>query len=199
MDESKRALRVAALSQRSSLSTPKYVSWSRLIQARVLESSFYRRAQAVAFYSSVQNEVSTDDIADHALRVGKKVFYPRFSPNQALFVLIQSAAELSPGTLGIREPSGETLLADHGDLDLLVLVPGLAFDIHGNRLGRGMGWYDRVLRSLGPRTTPVGLAYEFQMVDRVPTEPWDEKVKYIFTENRLIDCQRVPEQTTLVC
>ena len=196
MDESKHALRVAVLSQRQLLPTAKFEALSRTIQARVLGSSLYRFAQGIALYSAVQNEVSTDDIRDDALRLGKSVFFPRLEPNGSLvFVEIQSVGELTPGRFGIPEPRGQKLLAHHKDIDLLIVVPGVAFDPTGNRLGRGHGFYDRLLQSFGKRATTVGLAYELQLVSSVPVDSWDEKVRFIVTEDRLIDCLGVQEHT----
>jgi 5-formyltetrahydrofolate cyclo-ligase len=200
MHDSKTALRVAVLAQRNSLSNEKAESWSRSIQARVLEAPLYRSANAIALYSAVQNEAATEVLRDHSLHVGKRVFYPRLVPNRSLeLVEIESATELIPGKLGIPEPVSEQVLSHCDAVDLLLIVPGVAFDDHGNRLGRGHAWYDRVIRQWGSRATPVGLAYEFQVVDRVPVDPWDEKVLFLFTQERFIDCQRVPEQTKQVC
>jgi 5-formyltetrahydrofolate cyclo-ligase len=199
MYESKTALRVALSSQRNSLSIEKAELWSRSIQARLLETPLYRSANAIALYSSVQNEAATEKIRDHSLRSGKRVVYPRLLPNRGLeFVEIESATELAPGISGIAEPTGDKVLS-HGELDLLLIVPGVAFDPTGNRLGRGQAWYDRVIRQWGSRAIPVGLAYEFQVIDRVPVDPWDEKVLFISTQERFIDCQRMPEQTKQVC
>jgi 5-formyltetrahydrofolate cyclo-ligase len=195
MYESKTALRVALLSQRNSLSTEKADSWSRSIQARLLEAPLYQSASAIALYSSVQNEAATEKIRDHSLRSGKRVVYPRLVPNRSLeFVEIESATELVRGKTGIAEPVGDKVLSYSGELDLLLIVPGVAFDPKGNRLGRGQAWYDRVIRQWGSRATPVGLAYEFQIIDRVPVDPWDEKVLFISTQERFIDCQRMPKQ-----
>ena len=200
MYESKTALRAALLSQRSSLSTEKAESWSRLIQGRLLETPLYRSANAIALYSSVQNEAATEKIRDYSLRNGKRVVYPRLSPNRSLeLVEIESATELVRGKSGIAEPIGDNVLSHRGELNLLLVVPGVAFDSQGNRLGRGQAWYDRVIRQWGSRAAPVGLAYEFQIIDRVPVDPWDEKVLFISTQERFIDCQRIPEQTNEVC
>ena len=200
MYESKTALRVALLSQRNSLSTEKADSWSRSIQARLLETPLYQSASAIALYSSVQNEAATEKIRDHSLRSGKRVVYPRLVPNRSLeFVEIESATELVCGKLGIAEPVGDKVLSYSGELDLLLIVPGVAFDPKGNRLGRGQAWYDRVIRQWGSRATPVGLAYEFQIIERVPVDPWDEKVLFISTQERFIDCQRMLEQAKQVC
>ncbi len=199
MYESKTALRFALLSQRNSLSTEKAESWSRSIQARLLETPLYRSARAIALYSSLQNEVATEQIRDHSLRNGKRVVYPRLLPKRSLeFVEIESATEFVRGKSGIAEPIGDKGLS-HGEVDLLLIVPGVAFDAKGNRLGRGQAWYDHVIRQWGPRATPVGLAYEFQVIDHVPVDSWDEKVLFIATQERFIDCQRMPEQTKQVC
>jgi 5-formyltetrahydrofolate cyclo-ligase len=200
MYESKTALRVSLLSQRNSLSIEKAESWSGTIQARLIETSLFQSANAIALYSSVQNEAATEKIRDHALLSGKRVFYPRLVPSRSLeFVEIGSATELVRGKSGIAEPTGDKLLSRCGDLDLLLITPGVAFDAKGNRLGRGQAWYDRVIRQWGLRATPVGLAYEFQVIDRVPVDPWDQKVLFISTQERFIDCQRMPEQAKQVC
>ena len=199
MYESKTALRVALLSQRNSLSKEKAGAWSRSVQARLLETSLYRSATAIALYSSVQNEAATEELRDHSLRNGKRVVYPRLLSNRSLeLVEIESATELVRGKSGIPEPIGDKVLS-HGEVDLLLIVPGVAFDPKGNRLGRGQAWYDRVIRQWGSRATPVGLAYEFQVIDRVPVDSWDEKVLFISTQERFIDCQKMPEQTKQVC
>ena len=200
MYESKTALRVALLSQRNSLPIEKAESWSRSIQARLLETPLFQSANAIALYSSVQNEAATEKIRDHSLRSGKRVFYPRLVPNRSLeFVEIGSATELVRGKSGIAEPIGDKVLSHCGELDFLLITPGVAFDPKGNRLGRGQAWYDRVIRQWGSRATTVGLAYEFQVIDRVPVDPWDEKVLFISTQERFIDCQRMPEQAKQVC
>ena len=199
MYESKTALRFALLSQRNSLSTEEAEFWSRSIQARFLETPLYGSARAIALYSSLRNEVATEQIRDHSLRNDKRVVYPRLLPKRTLeFVEIESATELVRGKSGIAEPVGDKVLS-HGEVDLLLIVPGVAFDVKGNRLGRGQAWYDHVIRQWGPRATPVGLAYEFQVIDHVPVDPWDEKVLFIATPERFIDCRRVPEQTKQVC
>lgn len=200
MYESKTALRVAVLSQRNSLSIEKAESWSRSIQARLIETSLFQSANAIALYSSFQNEAATEKIRDHALRSGKRVFYPRPFPNRSIeFVEIGSATELVRGKLGIAEPTGNKVLSRCSEFNVLLITPGVAFDPKGNRLGRGQAWYDRLIRQWGSRATPVGLAYEFQVIDRIPVDPWDQKVLFISTQERFIDCKRMPEQAKQVC
>ena len=103
------------------------------------------------------------------------------------------------GKSGIAEPTGDKVLSHCGERDLLLITPGVAFDPKGNRLGRGQAWYDHVIRQWGSRVTPVGLAYEFQVIDRIPVDPWDQKVLFISTQERFIDCKRMPEQAKQVC
>jgi 5-formyltetrahydrofolate cyclo-ligase len=188
-EEKRDALRAAALSRRNSLSKANFLLWSRLIQAKALELPRYLTSRTVALYSPVQNEVATDEILQQALRARRKVFYPKIGPENAVeFVQIFSAADLAAGRFGTLEPTGLSRLSEGDSEDLVVFVPGVVFDLSGNRLGRGKGWYDRMLSRLGNKGVFVGLAYEFQIVDRVPTEAWDQKVRYLVTEERVIDC-----------
>jgi 5-formyltetrahydrofolate cyclo-ligase len=197
--ERKRALRSAALSQRNSLAREDFFSLGGLAQARALEFTPYIIAQAVTLYSPIQNEVPTDGIRDHALRSGKKVFYPKLAgANSVELAEIHSAADLGSGRFGISEPIGLPSLLTVNQEGMAVFLPGLVFDSLGNRLGRGIGWYDRLLKKMGKGAVFVALAYEFQIVGEVPTEPWDEKVDYVITEKRIIDCGTTPSRATAV-
>ena len=92
-------------------------------------------------------------------------------------IKIGSETEFSQGRFGILEPTGERRLAGQDQEELVVFVPGVAFDLRGNRLGRGKGWYDRLIKKLG-QAILVALAYDFQIVDEVPAEEWDQRVHY---------------------
>ena len=198
MRESKNSLRAAALAQRGLLSKAESLSRSRSIQAQVLQFPLYLMRRSVAVYSPIQNEVETGDIQDHALLTGKRVFYPRCTADNDLeLVEISSATELGLGRFGILEPTGDRRLSRQGHEQLVVFVPGVAFDVRGNRLGRGKGWYDRLIEKLG-RATFVALAYDFQIVDAVPAEDWDQRVHYLITERRIIDCGSMPAQSSQV-
>ena len=198
MDESKRTLRVSATSRRDSLLSTDCLTLSQSVQSRVLESSWYHNASAVALYSAVQNEVCTDDLREDALRVGKRLFYPRLTKSyDGDFVLVQSIDDMIAGPSGIPEPSGKEILNARIEHGLLIFVPGISFDREGNRLGRGKGWYDRMLHRIGANAISFGLAYEFQLVDQIPVEPWDQSVNYIVTENEIIDCEEIRERTVL--
>jgi 5-formyltetrahydrofolate cyclo-ligase len=198
MREKKDSLRAAALAQRSLLSRSESLARSRLIQAQVLQFPPYLLRLSVALYNPIQNEVETGEIRDHALVKGKNVFFPRFRLEDSLeLVKIGSATEFSPGRFGIPEPTGERRLAGRDREELVVFLPGVAFDLRGNRLGRGKGWYDRLIKELGEATL-VALAYDFQIVDEVPAEEWDQRVHYVITERSVVDCRSMPVQSSQV-
>jgi 5-formyltetrahydrofolate cyclo-ligase len=195
MRESKNSLRAAALAQRALLSRAESLSRSRSIQAKALQFLPYLAHRSVAVYSPIQNEVETADIRDHALATGKRVFYPRCTAENVLELIeIGSVTELASGRFGILEPTGQRRLSKDQE-ELVVFVPGVAFDLQGNRLGRGKGWYDRLIEKLS-RATFVALAYDFQIVDEVPSEEWDQKVHYLITERRIVDCGSRPAQSS---
>jgi len=198
MREKKHSVRVAALAQRGLLPHSESLGRSRLIQARVLQFPPYLLCRSVALYSPIQNEVETGEIRDHALVTGKNVFFPRSGSKDALeLIQIGAATELSLGRFGILEPTGEKRLAGRNQEELVVFVPGVVFDLHGNRLGRGRGWYDRVIKELSGAIL-VALAYDFQIADEVPAEEWDQKVHYVITERSVIDCRSIPVQSNQV-
>lgn len=192
MREEKHRLRAEAMARRRSLSASELSLWNRLIQEKVLHFSPYLVSRAVALYSATGNEVATEGIRDQAVNAGKKLFYPKLGTGKDLaLVQVESAEELKVGRYGILEPTGEREMTEKDQEGLVVFVPGLIFDVQGNRLGRGGGWYDRVLGLLGDGPKFVGLAYEFQLVTELPAEGWDQKVHYIITEKKIIDCGNV--------
>jgi 5-formyltetrahydrofolate cyclo-ligase len=192
LEESKIALRRTMVSRRRSLAPADGRLWSRLIQLTALQFPPYRAARQVALYSPIENEVDTDAIRTDALKSAKMVFYPKMDNGDSpWFFQISSSVELRLGRSKIPEPSGTNALSleDRGSSqNLIVFVPGVAFDLRGYRLGRGRGWYDRILAALENRGVFVGLAYECQIVDRLATETWDQQVHYVITEKRVVDC-----------
>lgn len=196
MGEQKQELRATVLRQRGSLTASELRLWSHLVQQTVLHFSPYFLSRSVALYSPIRNEVATEEIRDHALRSRKKLFYPKPGSGQnPTLVQVESANELKPGRYGILEPAGTRMITKADQERLVIFVPGLAFDLQGNRLGRGKGWYDRALALLGEGATFVALAFEFQIMEQVPAERWDRKVHHIITERRIIDCGGFPFQS----
>lgn len=191
--DKKQELRRAALERRESLCRSLIDSWGERIQDRAMRHRAYLSSRAVALYSPIGNEVPTHRIRDHALASGRGVFYPKLENVIDCLVKIESEVDLIPGRYGLLEPEGNCCLSK-GDLsELVVFVPAVLLDKGGNRLGRGGGWYDRTLSSLGDDVIRIALAFEFQLIEEVPTEKWDCPVDCIITEERGIHVDRSVE------
>jgi 5-formyltetrahydrofolate cyclo-ligase len=196
MVESRDKLRRATISHRRALAQADCLAWSHSIQARAIALSHYRAAPYVALYSPVENEVATQVILDDALSSGKMGFYPKLnSSGSSDFARVRSLDDFIDGGFGIPEPAGADSIPLGESDNLIVFVPGVLFDRCGNRLGRGGGWYDRVLSKLGSHGVFVGLAYEFQVVDGLAAESWDQRVHFIITEKSVIDCGSTPHES----
>lgn len=198
MGETKQSLRVRARLRREAISSSELLNWNRAIADRVLCLPIYLRSKSVALYSPIGNEVDTSLICDHARGRGMRLFYPKLYGEELRLAQVESCEDLQDGTMGFREPVGTSWLTLDDHEGLLLFVPGLAFDLHGNRLGRGGGWYDRVLARLGKAVKRVGLAYESQIMERLPVEAWDQKVHQIVTEKRVVDCGDLESQSGYV-
>ncbi len=146
------------------------------------------KAKGVGAFVSVSGEIDTYPILEGLLEEGKRLYLPKVVKDKSHFDFhpIHKLEKMAPGAFGILEPTG-TQAAEWSELDL-VLVPGLAFDRHGNRLGFGKGYYDRVLPLLPKSTLIVGLAYSFQMVDQVPVTPEDVPMKALLSEKGFTFC-----------
>jgi 5-formyltetrahydrofolate cyclo-ligase len=184
--DEKKYLRTILRRTRAAVSESLGSALSAQIQSRFLAADFYRQSRALVLYAACDNEVSTEVIFDHALASGRALFYPRLDRTTGSLALgrVNSRAELSPGAFGIPEPAPAAERADPGRLvRCVVAVPGLAFSLAGERLGRGGGHYDRLLCGLGPDAVTVGLAYSFQVLDRVAQGDRDRRVAYVVTES----------------
>lgn len=153
----------------------------------------YRRARIILFYWATGSEVPTADAVRSALREGKAVCLPRVEGEGLVPRLVRDPdLDLVPGYRGLLEPAPDRAPSvDPAALDAVV-VPGLAFDRRGARLGYGAGFYDRFLAGLPPRAWRVALAYAGQVLDLVPTQPWDALVHVIVTEEGPLFCGRAP-------
>lgn len=160
----------------------------------------WRDASRVALFSSLPGEVDTRPIWDAARQASKSVLFPRVIPGTRLeFAFVEEPAQLEAGRFGVLQPG---LDCSKGSLnaETLVLVPGLAFDRVGGRLGRGAGYYDRALleasnsarMSAGSRPCRFGIGFELQIVSSVPMGRYDVKMDGVLTEAVLAeaDCFR---------
>lgn len=146
----------------------------------------FTKAKVVMFYASFGKEVFTHDLVRKAL-LSKQVLLPKVEGEGITPSLILSFDNLIEGYNGILEPI-EAMPVKYSNIDLVV-VPGIAFDRRGHRLGYRKGFYDKFLKKV-PRAVKVGLAYGFQLVGNIPEEGHDVPVDFIVTEDGPVKCDR---------
>lgn len=187
----KGAIRKQILSIRNGLSDSEVRTLSEGVFNNLVKSSFFTAAAHVMVYLDFRGEVQTEAIINYCLAQGKKVYIPICIPetHEISISRITSLEDLESGHFGIREPKLQHIrLADSSLIDL-VLVPGVAFDKKGNRIGFGAGYYDRFLKRLKEGAISAALAYSFQIVDHIPSDEYDIPVDYIVTEKSIINCK----------
>ncbi|MFA4888878.1 MAG: 5-formyltetrahydrofolate cyclo-ligase [Candidatus Omnitrophota bacterium] len=152
---------------------------SRIITEKLLRTKVFKQAKRVMFYVAFGGEVNTKEMIEKAREKAKTVTVPVCRKNRISLrpALLDVHAALARGPYGVSEPVYKNYL-HLKDLDLVV-VPGLAFDKSGNRLGRGKGCYDRFLNKLPKDTPTIGLAFGFQILPCLPTTKRDVSVKQV--------------------
>jgi len=180
-------LRKNILDKRNALSISEVLEKSSKIKKRLFEMDLFRNAQTILFYVSYGNEVFTHDMIKDSIVIGKRVVVPKSVTTDNTLVLseLTSWNDLELGAYNILEPKQESIeQVDIESIDLII-IPGVVFDVHGNRIGHGKGYYDRLLND--SRNLPsIGLAFEFQIVKKMKSEKHDQKIDVILTEERLI-------------
>lgn len=164
-----------------SLTDEQYIQASQQIAEHLIASSDWKASDVVALTISRGREVNTVQIIQLAWEQGKRVAVPRadFIEKTMTFYEIKNFAELEEGDYGLREPVPDVCpVVSFDELDLII-VPGLAFDKDGGRLGFGGGFYDRFLPKVRVKT--IALAFSCQLVPLVPTEEHDQKVDDIIS------------------
>ena len=180
----KRTIRKQALSTRRTMPASKRAQKSIEIINKLESLDLFKESESVLFYYSQEDEVRTLDIMKKYI-TKKDLFLPRLdSSSQFTACKVSSLEELVPGAFGIMEPSKDCASGSGQEIDLII-IPGLAFDRQGTRLGMGKGYYDRFL-SDNKSAKKVALAFSEQILEVVPKEPYDENVDLIITENEII-------------
>lgn len=157
---------------------------SLLIKDKLFRLSVFKKAKKVMFYISSEREVDTAPMIKEAIEKGKEVAVPVTLMNEkelAVSLISGNEQELEIGPLGIKQPIELHLKPINLENIDLVVVPGLAFDRKGNRLGRGGGYYDRFLKKLPDTISTVGLAFDFQIVENLPLSSFDVKVQALLS------------------
>jgi 5-formyltetrahydrofolate cyclo-ligase len=185
--DEKKTLRRILAECRAGLPARRAADMSALVQHNLIDTPCYADAASVVLYAATDNEVATDIVFAHAIASGRLVLYPRVVPDthHLNLVRVETRADLQPGAFGILEPTGAEI-ARYADLErALICVPGVAFGPAGQRLGRGGGYYDRLITALAPQTVTAGLAYSFQVLDWLPESAGDRRLGLIVTESNV--------------
>jgi len=185
----KEDIRRKILKKRLSLPSKDIEDKSRQIFLHLTETVEYKNSQNIMFYVATRSEVQTEEMIKASIRVGKNIFVPviltecnSLAPSK----ILDFNNELEIGKKGILEPKKEYYKYFPLENIDLIVVPGVSFDLSGNRIGRGFGYYDNFLRKISTSTKIIALAFEIQIIEKVPTDKNDIPVHKIITEKRII-------------
>ncbi len=185
--EAKPSLRKRILGRRDAMEPWTRTALSRAIVQDIVETSVYRRSKTIMAYASFGSELQTGEFVRHTLAQGKTLLLPRVDHRKGLLEVYRvrdPVRDAQIGTWGIREPNPDRCARVDPHAVDFVLVPGLAFDMLGARLGYGGGFYDKLLADgLSSGAWLVAGAFESQMVVKVPVEEHDMTMDIVVTEN----------------
>jgi 5-formyltetrahydrofolate cyclo-ligase len=194
IEEDKRRMRAAIRTLRDALTPDERMAEERACHARLLQLPALQKARVVLMYMSFGSEMDTHALLDTLVASGKRVASPRVDAvaNSLVLQEVQSHQALEAGVWGILQPKPEAVTLAIDEVDF-VLLPGLAFDRQGGRLGYGAGYYDRLLAASTSRNVGVtyaAMAFTCQIVDCVPTVSHDVSIDTIITPREVIHCAR---------
>jgi 5-formyltetrahydrofolate cyclo-ligase len=184
-EKMKRSLRNEMLAKRKAQDEGERLSKSAKIAEQLVALEEFRRAGVVAVYLPVNGEAETSGIIEAARKAGKEVCVPTIGQGGAMcLVLYGESDELGRGKYGIPEPMGKP---ERHHVDM-VIVPGVAFDKFGHRIGMGGGHYDKYLKDR--KCVNVGICFDFQLVEKIPRELHDVPMDLIVTEREVLKIER---------
>jgi len=185
IDEEKAGLRRSMRALLSDVCDRRALQTGEAIADRLESWSGWIDAATVALFARMPGEVDTSPLIRAAQRSGKRLLFPRTIPGLSLeFILVRDLGSMRTGRHGYREPDAQSP-AETIATDVLMLVPGYAFDRHGGRLGRGAGYYDRALGGIRRESGHpkfIGIGFAIQLVDSVPMTPLDVRMDGVVTE-----------------
>lgn len=162
--------------------------WDERIYASIIQDPDYINSKTVFLFHSFNNEIETRNLIEHALNASKHVYIPRVEGRVMRIYQIHDLSNLVKNSMGILEPGDLSKPFTEERIDF-ILMPGLAFDQKGGRIGYGGGFYDRFLMTLESldNISKVAIAYDFQVIDFVPMNKHDIPVDRIITEKGTYD------------
>ena len=191
MKMDKFAVRQDMKRRRDAMSLDDVLNLSRAVEERLFASKGFSVCKNIMFFLSFGNEVRTDEMITRSLKERKQVYVPRLITRERRMEVCEITdmdQEFELGSYDIREPSRRNSKVVSPSIIDAVIAPGLAFDRSGGRIGYGGGYFDWLFKQLPGEALRLGVAYEFQIVDSIPQDFWDERVQSIITENDTIDC-----------
>ncbi|MCD8208106.1 MAG: 5-formyltetrahydrofolate cyclo-ligase [Bacteroidales bacterium] len=199
MAENKESVRNAYREKRDAMDRGQVETLSSKICAHLTASDLFAQAEYLYAYAPLGNEADIRPAVEAAWQQGKRIAFPKVFGEEMRFFEVTDFAQLEEGAFGIMEPSetagavpvdwrvSENRCGGEGSdapaEPLLVLVPGVAFDHSGHRLGFGKGYYDRHFAACGKETMLLGVAYAFQIAEALPVELHDLRVSHLLTED----------------
>jgi len=177
------------LNKRDSISPKLKSIKDKKIKEKLLNLTEYKNANILLLFASFRTEVETLEIILETLKKGKIVILPKVDRKHKKLILykIDNINELQPGYMGILEPKPAADKKVSKEILDFILVPGVAFDENGGRIGYGGGYYDRLISNIKNRPPLVAVAYEEQIIKKVPLFKHDIKVDKIVTDTRIIE------------
>ncbi len=186
----KEIARLKNLSKRNSLSKKQVEEKSNAVQKLVKELPEFEKAKCVMLYYGVNHEVQTKNLIEDALALGKRVALPSTNFEKRAMVPreINSLEELAETKQGLFEPKTQNPI-EAKEIDLII-IPGVAFDKNGSRIGRGMGFYDSLLRKTSTKIPLIGLCFEENLEEHIQIESHDVKMDIVVTDKQIIMCKK---------
>ena len=179
--ESKKDIRKRVLAERYLMSEIEWIKKNDKIFTKVINHPFFINSDEIYCYIDFRNEVGTKKIIETAWEMGKKVACPKVHGDSMDFYYIKSFSDLIQGNWGILEPAEQTVA---NGSNVLVVMPGAAFDCKKHRIGYGKGYYDQYLDK-HPDYQTMALAFEVQIVDNIPTDAHDISPQIVVTEEHI--------------
>ncbi|AGA68694.1 5-formyltetrahydrofolate cyclo-ligase [Desulfitobacterium dichloroeliminans LMG P-21439] len=188
MAEAKRLLREKVLSLRAAMNRDERTMYSQKIQGLVTQTPEFLEANTIMLFLNFRDEIETTELTQQVLDLGKRLVLPRCAPKGMLILsqIRDLEKDIEPGRWGIREPKLEGLTRVLPEEIDCIVVPGVAFDRQGNRLGYGGGYYDRLFERVRETTPKIALAFHCQIVESIPVEVYDKKIDALITERGIM-------------
>ena len=191
MKMDKFAVRQDMRRRRDAMSLDDVLNYSRAVEERLFDNKEFLACKNIMFHLSFGNEVRTDEMITRSLKDCKRVYVPRLITRERRMEVCEITdmnQEFELGSYDIREPSRLNSKVVSPTIIDAVIAPGLAFDRSGGRIGYGGGYFDWLFKQLPDEALRLGVVYDFQIVDSIPQDSWDERVQAIITENDTINC-----------